>query len=77
MTADFTVRCERSELPKVMCAHCKGLVDVPVSRELGRPFKAVYAGACVQCGERFAVGDRIRSDSEHGGYVGPCCEEDA
>lgn len=77
MTVDLSVMCPVMEIPAATCAHCRRLPDVPADdRVLGRPFAAAYAGSCVDCREPFDVGDRIRSDGDHG-YVGPCCEEDA
>ena len=68
-----TLRCELTELETTGCAHCRGLTGPPPShRNLGRPFAAVYAGRCVDCDERFEVGDRIRADGE-GGYLCADC----
>lgn len=62
------------DLPAVTCAHCRKLPD-PTPRVLGRPFAAAYPGSCVDCGEPFEPGDRIRR-ADDGGYVcGPCGEE--
>lgn len=74
---DLSVVCPVMEIPAATCAHCRGLPDTaPTDRVLGRPFTAAYAGSCVDCGDRFEPGERIRSDGE-AGYIGPCCEEEA
>lgn len=42
-------RCERTDLPRSMCAHCKGLEDFASNIDdykLARTFKARYEGNC-------------------------------
>lgn len=61
------VRCELTELPISMCAHCR-------KQELPEPepsnwFTAQYAGRCVNCGSPFECGEEIASTPD--GYV--CC----
>jgi uncharacterized protein with PIN domain len=58
-------RCERSDLPASMCAHCRGHVE-PVRRPraplvvppLGFT-EARYEGWCGECGERIWKGEKI------------------
>lgn len=68
-------RCDLTELPKVMCAHCLGHTEQQVNRpgQLGPWFDARYPGRCTNCGDYFDTGNRIRADGQ-GGYLGECCE---
>jgi hypothetical protein len=67
-------RCRLTELLVDQCAHCRQLPDPP-PRRTGRPFRSAYTGHCWDCGEPYAVDDRIRrvSDDAGIGYLGPCC----
>lgn len=69
-------RCDLTELPAAMCAHCLGHTDPPKpSSRLGPWFTAAYGGRCVNCDDDYGPGDRIRADGE-GGYLGDCCWEE-
>jgi hypothetical protein len=64
-------RCELTDLDKASCAHCRGIVDLPVDRSFGPWFPARYEGRC-RCGQRWNVGDSIRV-IPGGFYEGECC----
>lgn len=69
-------RCDLTDLPVVMCAHCLGhdqLPDRPGG--LGPAFEAAYPGRCSGCGDAIDPGDQIRADGD-GGYRLRCCWED-
>lgn len=62
------LRCERTDLPVFMCAHCRG-EDLPKPDPL-RWFTVRFPGACVACGHPIEPGDEIAATPD--GYV--CCE---
>jgi hypothetical protein len=76
-------RCERTELPVSMCAHCKGQrsVEEQVKHEgTGDWIFAQDPGDCAGCGTPFKEGElihRIFTDSHSRGFcwVSMCCEE--
>lgn len=69
-------RCQLSDLPAEMRAHCRNIPDPPrEDRTLGRPFAAAFPGRCVDCDEPFSEGDRIRADGD-GGYVCSGCGDE-
>lgn len=69
-------RCDLTELPKVMCAHCLGHTEQQPDRpgQLGPWFDAAYESLCSGCGWGIEPGDRIRADGE-GGYLCEGCGE--
>jgi hypothetical protein len=63
------LRCDRTELPVSMCAHCRGHDD-PMklsTGEFGVPFIASYDGRCGACDGRIRVGE-ITARLAAGGY---------
>ncbi|NUS59163.1 MAG: hypothetical protein HOV66_30545 [Streptomycetaceae bacterium] len=71
-------RCERSDLPTSMCAHCRGheergteltAADVVVSAA----FEARFPGRCEGCGNAIREGDAIAPLRDSSGYVCPEC----
>ena len=71
-------RCDRSDLPVSMCAHCRGdrqVADPPASDRpagYGPVFFARFDGRCADCGDQFVAGERIAALTDGGGYV---CED--
>lgn len=58
MTTPATApRCDESDLPVIMCAHCRD-VDDRITRD-GPPRPAAYADACAHCGAAIDPGDPI------------------
>ncbi|WP_432846006.1 hypothetical protein ACQPXB_36035 [Amycolatopsis sp. CA-161197] len=70
-------RCERTELPKDSCAHCRPGGDRPPSKvdNRARLFTASYPGNCAVCGLSFRPGATIERLPEKQGFAGPCCAE--
>lgn len=73
-------RCERSDLPESMCAHCRGHIDeVPVDEQLtvddiGPRFTAQYATPCnAGCGGDIEPGETIAALNDRFGYACPGC----
>lgn len=74
-------RCERSDLPESMCAHCRGHVEeVPAVEwgltweDIGPRFVAQYESAChAGCGGRIEAGELIAALSDGTGYACPGC----
>jgi hypothetical protein len=75
-------RCERSDLPVSMCAHCRGLDHVPTPidddpfdapSDLGPTIAAKFDSECGNCGDPIAVGEPITSAYE--GWVHERCAE--
>lgn len=77
-------RCDLTDLPADMCAHCLGHQD-PQQQTLkdraqllvsGRGWLvAQWPGACEHCGERFQPGAAIRMDLPTG-WRAECCATD-
>lgn len=74
-------RCERSDLPASMCAHCRGhdqtVPDLSL-RDLGHKdvhtaFTARYEGTCENCGAHIDAGDLIAPLIGGSGHVCPDC----
>jgi hypothetical protein len=67
-------RCEKTDLPTSMCAHCLGHREepaIPAEDFADRPsFAARYEGRC-NCGEPFHPGDQIRMAAV--GWIANCC----
>jgi len=81
----MTARCEITELPADMCAHCRGNTLTPDEEaaaehaELAstKPwFHAVHPGVCACCGEPFTPGTPIRLHIPAGWRAACCREED-
>lgn len=75
-------RCEMTELPTDMCAHCLGHREEPTAPArtalavADRPwFTALYPGRCAGCGEPFQPGAQIRMAAPTG-WLAVCCEDD-
>ncbi|MEV6897479.1 hypothetical protein [Amycolatopsis sp. NPDC051372] len=70
-------RCERTELPKDSCAHCRPGGDrrPPTVDNRARLFTASYPGKCVACGTAFRPGTTIERLPDKQGFAGPCCAE--
>jgi len=78
-------RCELTDLPADMCAHCLGHQD-PEQQTLkdrtsllssGRGWIAAqWPGTCEHCGERFQPGAAIRMDIRTG-WRAECCADTA
>lgn len=68
-------RCERSDLPVPMCAHCRGHQD-PLGRlgedDVGPLFTASYRSRCDRCDGDIHPGDTIAAFIDEAGYA---CEE--
>lgn len=64
-------RCERSDLPTSMCAHCRGTAgEGPAAApELGPLFEARFDGRCADCGESFDAGETIAALADGTGYA--------
>lgn len=92
MSAPTEVRCERTELPREWCAHCKTpdeytrqVMAEKRRRErvrrpslLGKWFKASYGGQCSRCDAKYYAGEEIRADYPEGaGYISKVCHEGA
>jgi hypothetical protein len=65
-------RCDVTNLPAVMCAHCLDDQQPDRPGQLGPAFEAAYGGWCAGCDDPIEPGDRIRADGE-GGYRLDCC----
>ena len=65
--SDIIERCSITELPVNQCAHCRPappqtfVFAEPELRPYGHWFEARYGGTCAECGDRFEIGDEIRS----------------
>lgn len=68
-------RCDLTDLPRDMCAHCLGHTEPPTQPDARPWFDARYGGRCSNCDDYIEPGDRIRADG-YGGYLGQCCGED-
>ena len=69
-------RCEKTELPKSGCAHCRGHetpVDVDGPRRRGFSFTAAWPGRCVVCADRIDTGDDITRVVDSTGYAHDTC----
>lgn len=77
-----SARCEMTELPVDMCAHCRGgdvllgqLLTTQPGRD-GQPgptVEARWAGLCASCGTHYPAGTPIRRGPD--GWTADCCEE--
>ena len=87
MADDF---CEREQLPKAMCAHCRAdrsvvtavlpdfgaLAEAAAERDEGGPsIEALYHGTCRGCGERWSPGDLITYSEGESAWVCDSCAE--
>lgn len=73
-------RCDLTDLPADMCAHCLGHADTQQQTTADRTrlltsgwTVAQWPGTCEHCGDRFAVGAAIRSHIPTG-WRAECCE---
>jgi hypothetical protein len=71
----MAARCDFSDLPAGMCAHCTGAEARARAEERSEPggtpgpwFTAGFGGTCATCGDPIVPGDTIRADGR-GGYV--------
>lgn len=78
-------RCEFSDLPADICAHCLGhadeLLEARRVRDVPQPpgrgwIPAEFPGRCTCCREPWKVGELIRR-AVPTGWHGPCCAGDA
>lgn len=74
-------RCDLTDLPADMCAHCLGHKDTDqraaTDREalLNRGWLAAkFRGRCSRCGEWYETGTAIRRDGD--GWLAECCAEE-
>ena len=66
-------RCERSELPVSMCAHCKGVDKVETFEHVvEKKIIAQYSGSCGSCGDRVEAGVTTIGLSEDGWVCEGC-----
>lgn len=75
----MTARCEMTELPVDMCAHCLGHDDrdTPHPTDLtvtGLPLEARYPGRCAGCGRPYPSGTEIRRIPD--GWFADCCTQE-
>jgi len=69
-------RCDLTDIPTIMCAHCLGHDELPDRPgQLGPAFDAAYHGQCSGCWRPIEPGDRIKADGA-GDYRAQCCWED-
>lgn len=62
-------RCDLTDLPAAMRAHCLGHSEHPKARATGPTIAARMDGSCVcGCGERFTAGASITYSGEAGGW---------
>lgn len=79
MTATREARCERSDLPPAMCAHCRGHFDVVPTEttltedDIGPRFTARYSGHCGACDGWIRTGETIGALVDGGGFACPGC----
>jgi len=82
--------CEREQMPKIMCAHCKAqrgvvtaeLPDFTALADLAEegenrevgPLRSAYYDGVCPCGARIEAGDAIRYSVAEGRYV--CADHD-
>lgn len=76
-------RCDLTDLPTDMCAHCLGHQDPERAAAQDRArllasgqrwFPAQFPGACEHCGERFEPGAAIRMEAQ-AGWRAECCAD--
>lgn len=78
--------CAITELPRTMCAHCKGLPDLPTDRHeaaaswqaqpdraCGTAFPAKYPGTCYTCDTSFWPGQTIHAAGSTAGKIDYVC----
>lgn len=53
-------RCDKTDLPEEMCAHCRGLDTVVERDDEGDAFRAKYPGTCNICDQDIEAGDWIQ-----------------
>lgn len=76
-------RCDLTDLPVDMCAHCLGHkgpeqptgTDRAAILNGGRWIEARYRGRCAGCGETYDAGAAIRR-AEPDGWIAECCAEE-
>jgi len=76
-------RCDLTDLPADMCAHCLGHKDTEqqatTDREAllsrGNWLTAKFRGRCADCGEWYAAGTAIRRNDPDG-WTAECCAEE-
>lgn len=71
-------RCERTDLPASMCAHCRGHLDPAAPADLGTgdllsSFPARYDGRCDNCDGPIREGDTIAALVDGSGYACTRC----
>lgn len=64
--------CERTDLPTVMCSHCRGLDERPRYTVRGGTILAQYAGE-LACGHHAVPGDLIGFAPDLGGWICSRC----
>lgn len=72
-------RCEKTELPTDMCAHCLGHTDPDAPDRTAHPLVparafwivAQYPGRCSGCSEWYRAGVQIIRDGD--GWLSECC----
>lgn len=74
-----TARCELSDLPVDMCAHCLGHKDPANERPepsaaAGRAVPAAWPGLCASCGQHYPASTTIRHTAD--GWTADCCAEE-
>ena len=67
-------RCERTDLPVSMCAHCRGHDHTPDGVRFGTTIAARYPGRCALCDDHIEPDDLIAVVlDDHGGADGWAC----
>lgn len=68
-------RCEKTDLFKFSCAHCRGDPDVRTVK-IGELYRSLKISTCSFCGRVDPVGERISTDGQ-GGHLCLDCHNDA
>lgn len=67
-------RCDRTDLPVSMCAHCRGHDVTPsTARDYEPLFTARYDGRCAECDDPIDAGERIAPLADGSGYIHEDC----
>lgn len=69
-------RCEQSDLPPDMCAHCRGdQLDTGLGDfEIDYTFTAGRAGPCANCSSRIEPGDQVGVTTDREYVCGRCID---
>lgn len=68
-------RCEWSDLPETMCAHCRGLtLEDNATLGVTQRFTARRGGRCPNCKNLYRAGDRIGKTTEGEYICGTCAQ---